>query len=340
MLEVTARIRLGELDVDVDWRVKPEMTAVVGPSGAGKSTLLQMIAGLTRPSSGTVRWKGRVLDDRGEGIHVPPEKRRFGYVFQESRLFPHLDVEQNLRYSPHVDHGAIQFDDVVSELGLSELLARRTGALSGGERQRVALGRSLLSNPELLLLDEPVSALDLPVRLRFMDYLRRVQSAFEIPTVFVSHDPELVAHFASDVAVMTAGRLESNGPAMVAPDVNLFRGVLHMDGSVPVVAVGDTRIRVAHTGLADGSDVWLRLPANDPVLMVGAPEAMSARNVIAGVVREVRRDTDRTVIVIDAGPSWFVHVVESTVSDLALEPGREVSLVAKATSFQVIAVDK
>jgi molybdate transport system ATP-binding protein len=173
-----------------------------------------------------------------------------------------------------------------------------------------------------------------------MDYLRRVQSAFEIPTVFVSHDPELVAHFASDVAVMTAGRLESNGPAMVAPDVNLFRGVLHMDGSVPVVAVGDTRIRVAHTGLADGSDVWLRLPANDPVLMVGAPEAMSARNVIAGVVREVRRDTDRTVIVIDAGPSWFVHVVESTVSDLALEPGREVSLVAKATSFQVIAVDK
>lgn len=351
---MSCRLRLGALDLDLDWRVRPTVTAVVGPSGAGKTTLLYVIAGLARPDEGEVEWNGRRLEARARRgrVHVKPQHRRIGYVFQEARLFPHLTVAENLRYSPRLNDGDIGFEAVVSALGLSPVLSRRPGALSGGERQRVALGRALLSQPELLLLDEPVSALDLPVRLRFMRYIQSIHRDFGIPSLFVSHDPELVASFAEETAVMAGGRIVRSGPTreMLAarlpglhrPRTNLLAGrVLKPADVTPkagttVCLQGGVEVRIPPVAMADGANVWLRILATDLLLMRGAPDALSARNVLPCVVRSVRPADDHATVTVEAGPLWTVHVIPTTVEALGLAVGERLQLVAKATSFEVI----
>jgi molybdate transport system ATP-binding protein len=350
-LEVTCRKALGDLRLEVDWRASPRVTAIVGPSGAGKSTLLNVISGLVRPDAGVVRWAGRVLDDTSKGIHVPPHHRRLGYVFQESRLFPHLTVAQNLTYSPRFRSGEVGLDEVTTELGLDPLLDRRPGSLSGGERQRVALGRSLLSQPELLLLDEPVSALDLPIRLRFMAYLERIQRRFQIPILFVTHDPELVMHFADEVALMSDGRiLRSGSPREIVgqlsermhqPKSNLFRGVVReskAEGTAARVEVGGLSIQVPDPGLPVGSEVWIRVSAQDLILIRERPSRISARNVFECRVAELQREVDRVCVRVEAGVEWLVDVMFVTVGELQIEPGAQMYLVGKAASFQVIPV--
>lgn len=217
------------LSVDIEWHagefslaarleVDGGVTALFGESGAGKTSLVNAIAGLIVPDSGRMAFDGEVLFDSAAKVQVPPEKRRFGYVFQEGRLFPHLSVRRNLLFSGWFgSHGAngpdhAMFDHVVELLGLSGLLERRPAMLSGGEKQRVAIGRALLMRPRLLLLDEPLASLDAARKQEILAYLQRLRDELSIPMIYVSHAMEEVRQLASHVVVLEAGRVQAAVP--------------------------------------------------------------------------------------------------------------------------------
>ena len=208
------RAPLGPFTLAVDLAAAARVTAIFGASGAGKTSLLEIVAGLRRPAAGRVVLNGRVLDDAGAGVHLPPRLRRVGYVPQDDTLFPHLSVAANLGYARAASPSAAARVADVLELG--PLLSRRPAGLSGGERRRVALGRALLSSPEVLLLDEPLTGLDAPLKERVLTYLVRVRDTFAIPTLYVSHSPEEVVALADDVLVLDRGVLALRGaPAAV-----------------------------------------------------------------------------------------------------------------------------
>ena len=198
--------------LDATFQAGAGVTALFGPSGSGKTTVLGLIAGVLRPDAGSICLGGRVLFDAA-GVCAAPERRRVGIVFQDNLLFPHLTVGQNLRFGQgRYLARAVDFGRVVKMLEIGELLDRKPGTLSGGQRQRVALGRALLRGPELLLMDEPLAALDEGLKGRILDYLGRAVAEWRIPTLFVSHDRADVRRLADRVVVMEAGRVVASGP--------------------------------------------------------------------------------------------------------------------------------
>ncbi len=214
MLQVDVTKQLGEFSIAAAFTSEGRVTGLFGASGAGKTSLINMIAGLLKPDRGTIAFDGDVLDDSSSGIHVPPHRRRVGYVFQDARLFPHLDVRQNLDYGPRMNGLA---DDptartrVTDLLDIGGLLNRRPGKLSGGERQRVALGRALLSKPRLLLLDEPLGSLDEGRKLEILPYLVRLRDEANIPMVYVSHDAAELRELATQIVILRHGRITAYG---------------------------------------------------------------------------------------------------------------------------------
>jgi molybdate transport system ATP-binding protein len=208
------RLALASFSLEVGIATSARVTAVFGSSGAGKTTLLEIIAGLRRPDAGTVRLEGELVADAGSGFHVPPERRAVGYVAQDGALFPHLSVRANLlygRYPGRPRPPGLSFEHVAAVLEIAPLAERRVGSLSGGEKRRVALGRALLAAPRLLLLDEPLAALDLPLRERLLPYLLRVRDEFAFPMVYVSHSPDEIVALAGEVLVLERGRIVRAG---------------------------------------------------------------------------------------------------------------------------------
>lgn len=184
------------------------ITAVFGVSGAGKTSLINAISGLTRPQAGRIVLNGRVLNDTAQRICLAPEQRRIGYVFQDARLFPHYKVRGNLQYGM-AKSMVSQFDKLVDLLGIAPLLDRLPGRLSGGEKQRVAIGRALLTAPELLLLDEPLASLDIPRKRELLPYLQRLAQEIHIPMLYVSHSLDEIQHLADRVLVLEAGKVKA-----------------------------------------------------------------------------------------------------------------------------------
>ena len=208
MLQVCVSRRLGALRLDVEFDVgASEILAVHGPSGSGKTTLVNVLAGLERPDRGRIVIGERVLFDSERGIDVKPETRRVGYVFQDSRLFPHMSVASNLRYGRHRDGAKIDFDHVVDLLDLRALLRRRPRFLSGGEKQRVAIGRALLSGPQILLLDEPLASIDPQRKAEILPFIRRLRDVFRLPIIYVTHAPDEIARIADRTIRIEDGRL-------------------------------------------------------------------------------------------------------------------------------------
>ena len=218
MLRVDVQKQLGEFSLSAAFASEGRVTGLFGASGAGKTSLVNMIAGLLRPDRGTISIDDEVLDDTEKAIHVPAHRRRIGYVFQDARLFPHLDVAQNLDYGRRMnglpDDGA-QKTRVMALLDIGHLLNRRPGKLSGGERQRVALGRALLSKPRLLLLDEPLGSLDEGRRAEILPYLVRLRDEARIPMVYVSHDAAEMRQVATQIVMLRQGRVTSFGGVRV-----------------------------------------------------------------------------------------------------------------------------
>lgn len=224
MLRVDVFKRLDEFAVEAAFASEGRVTGLFGASGAGKTSLINMIAGLLRPDRGLIAIDGEILDDTSAGTHLAAYRRRIGYVFQDARLFPHLDVRDNLDYGRRMNRlteDAALWRRVTELLDIGDLLDRRPGKLSGGERQRVALGRALLSQPRLLLMDEPLGSLDEERKEEILPYLVRLRDETGVPMVYVSHDPSEMRKLASQIAIIKRGRVTAFGGVEVLPAMHM-----------------------------------------------------------------------------------------------------------------------
>ena len=220
MLAMTVTKQLGDFTLDISFESDSRVTGLFGASGAGKTSVINMIAGLIRPDRGTIMVDGTTLDDSATRVHVPPHLRRIGYVFQEARLFPHLSVAQNLDYGRRMNGLArdeMHLQRIIALLDIGHLLTRRSGQLSGGERQRIALGRALLSKPRLLLLDEPLGALDESRKAEILPYLIRLRDDDSVPMVYVSHDADEMRQLAGSVVILRRGQVAAFGGTDILP---------------------------------------------------------------------------------------------------------------------------
>jgi molybdate transport system ATP-binding protein len=220
MLRVDITKRLGEFSLEASFTSEGRVTGLFGASGAGKTSLINMIAGLLKPDRGIIAIDGETLDDISARVHVPAHRRRIGYVFQDARLFPHLDVGQNLDYGRRMNRlteDPAQRKRVTELLDIGGLLDRRPGKLSGGERQRVALGRALLSKPRLLLMDEPLGSLDEGRKVEILPYLVRLRDEANVPMVYVSHDAAELRQLATQIVMLRGGRVTALGGVKVLP---------------------------------------------------------------------------------------------------------------------------
>ena len=331
----------------------PGVIGLFGRSGSGKSTLIDTIAGLLPPDEGEVQLAASVLTDTRSGIAVPPERRRIGYVFQDSRLFPHLSVAGNLRYGEKRARSIfhyIRFAELLELLGLGPLLERRPHELSGGERQRVALGRALLSQPQLLLLDEPLASLDLARREEVLPYLERLRDWLSIPMVYVSHQFEEVLRLATYLVLLENGRVLAAGPVgemslrpelrtVLAPDLvgavldGLVTAVDAAGGTVEL-AVGSGRLQVSLRDVAAGARVRVQLLARDIILATQPVHSLSVRNALRGTVVEITPEEAASVLVrVDVGgPVLLARITEAARRALGLSPGDAVWVLVKAVS--------
>jgi molybdenum ABC transporter ATP-binding protein len=313
--------------------------ALVGPSGAGKSTVLGAIAGLVKPAAGRISCDDEVWCDGEEGVFVPPERRRVGLVFQEYALFPHLTVRQNIEYARR--HPA---DDYLDRFQIAHLEHARPGSLSGGERQRVALARALARDPEILLLDEPLSALDAHTKIDVRAELQQLLAGLEIPTLLVTHDFEDAAALADRVGVIVEGRIRQTGTPtdLVAqpadPFVASFTGANLLHGERRVTGVGTAGVRLADgtvVSTADDGDgaIVLAVYPWDVTISTTRPSD-SAMNVIAGPISAITELGNRARVTV--GPLTAEITVDS-LRRLGLQPGQSVYASFKATGTRIVA---
>jgi molybdate transport system ATP-binding protein len=309
-LVVNAWQALGEFVLDAGFTSDGGVTALFGPSGSGKTSLVRVIAGLSKPDHGRLVVDGETLLDTESRIFVPKHKRRFGYVFQESRLFPHLSVRQNLAYGRWFAPGTARpenFDRIVGLLGIGMLLDRRPGKLSGGEKQRVAIGRALLSAPRLLLMDEPLAALDDQRKAEILPYLERLRDETSTPIVYVSHSVSEVARLADKVVTMKAGRVEAVGtPSEVLslPSADRRDAGAVLTGVVEVIDIphrlatirlSQAQIVVPNAHAQEGLSVRVHIPERDVMIATRRPEGLSALNILAGTIAAIEPDGDGMV---------------------------------------------
>jgi molybdate transport system ATP-binding protein len=354
MLKVRVVKRRNGFTLDADFQMPtPGIVALFGRSGCGKSTTINIISGLLAPDSGRVELDGTVLDDTTGGISIPAERRRIGYVFQDARLFPHFSVLRNLRYGlKRAADGepTIGFERIVALLGLEGLLQRRPHQLSGGERQRVSLGRALLSQPRLLLLDEPLASLDVARREEVLPYLELLRDNLSIPMVYVSHQFDEVLRLATHVVLLDAGRVLAQGSLNEVSLLPALRSIVGpdsvgavLDGIVTTVdavygmadlQVGRGALNVNVRGVTVGEHVRVQLLARDIILATQAPRGLSIRNELQGRITEVSRDEEDAMLVkVDVGGATVLaRVTQSAVASLGMRPGLDVWVLVKAVS--------
>ena len=343
---------LSGFEIDLAFEVTELVTALFGPSGSGKTSVLGMIAGWLPPQFGQIRLGSRWLDDSPAEIHVPTERRQVGMVFQDHWLFPHMRVEANLRYGQRRWRSgpSIRIERVVKVLELEGLLRRYPGSLSGGERQRVALGRALLSNPELLLMDEPLAALDEALKLRVLTYLERVVSEWNISTLFVSHGQAEVRRFAQQVVVMESGKVVAEGrpeEALVQPTplawtnsagpVNLLRiDEAMLRGDQWVGRLGGQEMEFSSLPSSPSSPLFVQFRPSDVTLSLEDVQGLSTRNHVRGVVSRMLELAGVFFVAVDVGQILWAEVTPAAVSDLGLQPGSKVTCLIKTRSLEVV----
>jgi molybdate transport system ATP-binding protein len=331
----------------------PGVVALFGRSGCGKTTAINIISGLLAADSAYVELDGHVLTDTSAGISVPPEERRIGYVFQDGRLFPHMSVLRNLQYGlnrARTPRSSITFDQIVALLGLEHLLQRQPYQLSGGERQRAALGRALLSQPALLLLDEPLAGLDAARREEVLPYLERLRDNLSIPMVYVSHQFDEVLQLATQVVLMDAGHVVAQGPLREVSLVPELRAIVGPDSVGAVVdgivtrvdascgmaelRVGPGSLNVSVPSVIIGERVRVQLLARDIILATEEPRGLSVRNQLRGTITSIVDDEDDArLITVDVGGAIVLsRVTRSAVEALGLRNGSSVWVLVKAVS--------
>jgi molybdate transport system ATP-binding protein len=354
-IEVEIRNRLGTFDLDVNFVTAGRLTALFGVSGSGKTSVINAIAGMIVPTFGRITVDGRVLVDTARGIFVPRHRRRIGYVFQEPRLFPHLNVGQNLRYgwwfTPSRERKA-DFARIVDLLGIADLLDRRPSHLSGGEKQRVAIGRALLTSPQLLLMDEPLASLDHARKLEILPYIERLRDEGRVPIIYVSHAIAEVTRLATDIVVMSRGRAAEWGPTEdvmqrldVLPDSEKDEAGAIIDTVMqdydPVYDMSHLRappglFRIPGRLGDAGTAIRLRLKARDIMISTEVPRGLSALNVLKGVVSGIgERAGPQVEIRIDChGTPIIARITRQSLDALALRPGAACFAIVKSVVLE------
>ncbi len=355
-LSVALRHRFRGFTLDAEFAVPAAgVTALFGSSGSGKSTIIAAIAGLLRPDAGRIAIGDTVLIDTASGRLLPPERRRVGLVFQDARLFPHMRVATNLRYGTRrVPPGPIRFDEVVALLGIERLLDRRPRTLSGGERQRVAIGRALLAQPQLLLMDEPLASLDAARKAEILPYLARLRTALELPILYVTHALDEVVRLADTLVLIEAGRVLAAGPVTeIAARADL--PLAQRDDAAAVldcrIAAHDTARRLTRLDAAGttvlvalleappGARLRLLVPAREVILARAAPEAISVQNVLSGRVRAlVDEPAHRAVLVevVIGSSALLARLTPDAVERLELRAGEPVFALFKSMGVEIL----
>ena len=303
---------LADFDLSVDFSIDGNATsAIFGPSGAGKSTLINILAGLEKPARGHIAINGRIVEDTATKTTIAPQHRKIGYVFQQPHLFPHLTVEKNLlfgwrRTKSRASQAEIQ--RLIELLGINNLLKRKPRALSGGEKQRVALGRALLTNPDLLLLDEPLAALDHKRRDEILPYIEKIRHEQQIPMLYVSHSIDEVTRIADHVHVINEGKIVANGTISevfsrvdLYPITGRFEAGAIIDGAITrhrqdevitEISFGSQFLTVPLMSGEVGESVRVRVRARDIIIAKQRPEQISANNIFKATILDIRQTED------------------------------------------------
>lgn len=354
MLSVDIAARLGDFELEARFEAPASgVTALFGRSGAGKTSLTNILAGLARPSRGRIALGDRVLFDAAKRVNVPPDKRQIGYIFQEGRLFPHKTVRANLAYglgrlAP--EQRAARFDEVVDLLGITPLLERRPKTLSGGEKQRVAIGRALLSGPDLLLMDEPLTALDAARRAEILPYVEHLRDVERLPIIWVSHDVDEIIRLADHLVLIDQGRVTASGPLIEiinGPDFRAATG-RREDGTVieTTVAAKDAanalthlrfpggELRVPGVNVTLGQRLRVHIMAKDVAIALDPPRGISVLNCLAGRIVGISDPDGADVDVeIDVGVRLRARITRYSARLLALEEGQTVHALIKAMAL-------
>ena len=338
MIKINISKRFSNLNIDANFESDAGVTALFGRSGCGKTTIVNMLAGLNSPDSGYIEVNGTVLFDNKDKINIAPEKRRIGYVFQEARLFPHMTVKANLEYGvKHHPPSDISFDQVVEMLGIVDLLPRKPQKLSGGEQQRVAIGRALLSNPSLLLMDEPLANLDMARKAEILPFIERLCEETSLPIVYVSHSMDEVLRLADTMVLMDLGKTIACGAVEDVTsrlDLSPMTG-RYESGSVLSVTVKhhDTENGLSHLKfnggeflvplLKDpiGQKLRLRVRSRDIILSLNKPVGVSTLNILHGRVKEIAIGTDDSPhmdVLLDVGTLLWARITKLSGSRLGI----------------------
>lgn len=352
-LAVSIQHQLGAFALDVQFEAPRGVTALFGRSGAGKTTVVNVVAGLLQPDSGRVAVDDWVLFDTQKRLSLAPHQRKVGYVFQEGRLFPHMSVRQNLLYGSRVQRFSVDADHVahvIAMLGIGALLERRPSALSGGEKQRVAIGRALLCAPKLLLLDEPLAALDDPRKAEILPYLERLRDDTDIPILYVSHSVNEIARLATTVVVLNDGKVQHAGttedilsdPTTVsAVGVREVGAVLdacllaqHDDGLSELTAPGG-RLFLPRVRARVGDILRVRIRAQDIILSKSVPVGLSALNVLKGQISSIRGgDGPGALVRISVGEAYILaRITKRSAKAMGLEVGGVIYAIIKSVSI-------
>ena len=362
MIRLNFRKRLGNFTLSLDCTLAQKVTAFLGESGSGKSTLLNCISGILTPDEGELAFGDEVLDDAKARIHQPPEKRRFGCVFQEGNLFPHLTVEQNIRYgepsrkrASRLKNAPTDLGKVIDTLEIGTLLKRYPHQLSGGQRQRVAIARALAMEPRLLLMDEPLASLDTGLKNRILPYLRHVKEAFDVPMLYVTHAISEAMAIADEAFLLADGEITASGEphqlltAPAALPIAQLTGVENMlslpiafsdkASGITALQIGGQRIVVPYADQGQGmsQDVPIAIRAEDIIISLEPNLPISARNILKGIIREIRRVGDRTLLTIDVeGYPLSVKITHDAREQLQLREGMSCYCVIKANAINLL----
>ena len=357
MIHLKLKQQLADFTLDLDLTLPARgVSAIVGPSGSGKTTLLRCVAGLEKADQALIEINGNCWQDSQHGLWLPPHKRALGYVFQEASLFDHLSVHGNLDYGrrrsaePASDKQAAQ---IIKLLGIGHLLQRSTTGLSGGERQRVGIARALLTNPRLLLLDEPLTALDPQRKADILPYLGRLHAELDIPLLYVSHSPDEVARLADHLVLLENGTLRASGPLQtLLPRLDLpmahsddARSVLHGQVSacddryqlLELTLAGSVlKLRVPHAALPLGQQVRVAVQARDVSLALEKPQHSSVLNQLPARIEAIEPGNHpaQTLVRLALGDNALLaRVTRYSADQLQLQPGLDVWVQIKAVAL-------
>ncbi|MEI6858701.1 MAG: molybdenum ABC transporter ATP-binding protein ModC [Shewanella sp.] len=353
MLTIDIKKQLGDFDLQVNAQIPMQgICAVFGRSGSGKTSLVNILGGLSTPDNGLVTLGDTHLYHQQHQINLPPERRRIGYVFQEARLFPHYRVRGNLNYG-NKDKNQNHFETVVDLLGLGELLNRYPSTLSGGEKQRVAIGRALLTRPQMLLMDEPLTALDLPRKRELIPYLLRLAKFLNLPIIYVSHSLDEILQLADTMLVLDKGKVLVNGPLQMVLDSAEMRPWLPLKEQSSLLMATITELnktyRMSKLSLTDGTDLWVnglplpinsklrvRIYANHVSLCITRPQDSSIRNILLSTISEIIHSgsSDNVQVKLAFGDYHiWANITHWAYDDLGLTIGKSVYAQIKGVSM-------